>query len=96
MPASPPIIPVLVPFFVTSCPVPGAMTGPLEAGTEVLAAGLGAGVVVVVVAGVVVVVFRSPHAPSESATTAAAIETASFLLIVVSPLFKSNLLLARG
>jgi hypothetical protein len=38
VPDSPPIIPVLVPFFVTSSPVPGAMTG-AELGFDVVAAG---------------------------------------------------------
>jgi len=98
VPASPPTIPVLVPFFVTSSPVPGAMTGPVEAGTDVLAAGVegggaGAGVGAgAVAAGVVVDVFRSLHAPSESATRAAAIGTANLLFIVVSPSFRTTLL----
>jgi hypothetical protein len=38
VPDSPPIIPVLVPFFVTSSAVPGAMTG-AELEVEVLGAG---------------------------------------------------------
>ena len=45
VPDSPPIIPVLVPFFVTSSAVPGAMTGP-ELEDEVLGAGALAGALV--------------------------------------------------
>ena len=89
VPDSPPTIPVLVPFFVTSAPVPGAMTGAVEAGTDVLAGGVAAGVVA---AGVVVDGVRSLHAPSESATSATASGTANFLLIVVSPSFRTTLL----
>ena len=66
------------------------MTGPVEAGTDVLAGGVEAGVVVA--AGVVVVVLRSLQAPSESATSATATETVNVLLIVVSPSFGSTLL----
>ena len=52
-----------------------------------LAGGVGAGAVVV--AGVVVDGFRSLHAPSESATSAAAIGTAN--LFIWSPLLRSRI-----
>lgn len=63
VPDSPPIIPVLVPFLVTSSAVPGAMTG---ADVDVVGVdvGTGPGDEVVLGAGVVVTVLRSLQLPS--------------------------------
>lgn len=98
MPDSPPIIPVLVPFLVTSSPVPGGITGAVEAGTDVLAGGVTAGEVVA--AGGAVDDLRSLHAPSDSANNAAEIGTKTCTArkafcccrIVVSPSYGTTLL----